>query len=196
MSPVLLLFSASVTKPSGIINSFVDPVVYSLCLVASLVCALFISIGGLRYVTSSGDPFRLSRAKNTMRGALVGLIVVLSATTMTTILTHIYPSTGTATDYSLPSLSTIQPKPVSNGLVDILIKSITGVLNNIIQTVAQPFLKALQFFTTSTPLLTNNKAVFNLWISLAGIADSLFVLVIVLIGFHIMSASSLSLIHI
>lgn len=45
--------------------------------VVSFVAVVFIIIGGVQYVTSSGDPSKAVRAKNTIMYAVIGLIVAL-----------------------------------------------------------------------------------------------------------------------
>lgn len=71
-----------------------------------------------------------------------------------------------------------------------IIKTVTGLLSSIINAIASPFLNALEFFTKSTPLMASNKAVFNLWLAIVGIADVLLILIVALVGFQVMSASS------
>ena len=71
-----------------------------------------------------------------------------------------------------------------------LIKAVTGFLNNIIQAVAAPFLSALDYFTKQTPLTASNPGVFNLWLAVVGITDVLFILIVALLGFHVMSAAT------
>jgi hypothetical protein len=46
---------------------------------ASLVAVAFIVWGGLIYITSTGDPERLSRAKSTIGHSAVGLVIVIAA---------------------------------------------------------------------------------------------------------------------
>jgi len=181
---------ADVSSAASVMRSYVQPVIQGLCVAASLVCAFFLTTGGYHYMTSSGNPENLEHAKRTIRNALIGLVTVLAAVVLTTILTHAYGGSSAALSAKLPSLTPVQPDPVSNGLLDILVKAITGLLNNIIQSVAAPFLQALTFFTTSTPLMADNSAVFNLWLVVVGMTDVLFTLVIALLGFHIMSAST------
>jgi hypothetical protein len=171
-------------------RQYVTPVIQSLCVIASLVCAFFLTTGGFHYMTSSGSPESLDNAKRTLRNALVGLVVVLGAAALTTILTHAYSGSSTALNAKLPSLNPITPAHTSNGLVDIIIKAVTGLLNNIIQSIGAPFLKALTFFTTSTPLMTANSVVFNLWLVVVGMTDVIFTVVVALLGFHIMGAST------
>lgn len=181
---------ADVSSAASVMHDFVAPVMQTLCVVAALVCVFFLVNAGYHYMTSSGNPEKLEQAKHTLKTALIGLVIVLAAGVLTEILTHAYAGSSQALTQKLPNLTTIQPTPVSNGLVSILIKAITGVLNNIIQSIASPFLKALSFFTSSTPLMAANSSVFNLWLAIVGMCDVLFVLVVALLGFHIMSAAT------
>ncbi len=181
---------ADATAAANVMRAYVTPVVRTMCVLASLVCVAFLVNGGFHYMTSSGNPEKLDHAKRVIRNALIGLVIVLAAATLTSILAHAYAGSRGTISQNLPGLTAIPPVPVSNGLIDIIIKAITGLLNNIIQTVASPFLKALTFFTTSTPLMSANSAVFNLWLTMVGITDALFVLVVALLGFHVMSLAS------
>jgi hypothetical protein len=178
---------------ASVMHSYITPIVGTMVVLASLVCVFFIVNSGFHYLTSSGKPERLEHAKLVLRNALIGLIIVVAAGTLTAVLSHAYGSPGGSVNQQLPVLSAIKPQPVSNGLVDVLIKAITGLLNNIIQSAAQPFLKALAFFTTATPLMAANSSVFNLWLVIVGIADALFVLVVALLGFHVMSYATFGL---
>jgi len=184
---------ADVSAAGQTMRSFVGPVFATLCVLASLVCVFFLVNGGIAYMTSSGRPDKLDHAKKIIRNALLGLVLVLAAGALTAILTHAYRSAGGSGAGQLPSLVSIQPDPSSGGLVDILIKAIVGLLQNIMQTAAQPFLKALAYFTHSTPLMAANTSVFSLWLAVVGIADALFVLVVALLGFHLMSYATLGL---
>ncbi len=181
---------ADTSSAGSVMHAYVAPIMRTLCAVASVVCVFFIANGGYGYMTSSGNPEQLEHAKRILRNALIGLVIVLAAGVMTEILTHAYASGAATSNAKLPQLQAIPPDKVSNGLVAVLIKAITGLLNNIIQAVAQPFLHALSFFTSSTELMANNSAVFNLWLAMVGICDGLFVLVVALLGFHIMSGAT------
>lgn len=141
-------------------------------------------------MTSGGKPDDLEKAKRVIRNALLGLGIVLAAVALTAILTHAYGMSNSAGHTKLPALQAIPPTKVSNGLIDVLIKAIIGLMNNIIQSVAQPILSALSFFTISTQLLASNSSVFNLWLVVVSIADALFVLVVALLGFHVMGAAT------
>ena len=184
-------FMADASSATNVIHAYVVPLLRTLCTLASVACVIFLIHGGFVYMTSAGKPERLDQAKRIIRNALIGLLIVLCAGVINEVLSHAYSASATATNAQLPQLQAIPPDKVSNGLVAALIKAITGLLNNIVQTVAQPFLHALSFFTSSTGLMAANSAVFNLWLIMAGICDGLFVLVVALLGFHVMSASTL-----
>lgn len=188
--PALLM---GVTTASGVMRSFVSPVMLTLCAAASLTCVFFVVNGGIAYMTSAGKPEQLENAKKILRNALVGLVIVFAAGALTQILMHAYPSTSAATHSAVPKLTAINPAPPSNGLVAVIIKAITGVLNDIVQFLTSSFLKSLAFFTKATPLMADNQTVFNMWLGVVGMSDVLFVLVIALLGFHVMSATSFGL---
>lgn len=172
-------------------RDYVAPTMQTLAALASIACVFFLVNGGYQYMTSSGKPDALDHAKRVMRNAVLGLVIVLAAATITSILTSAYGHPAGGVTSTLPNLQAIPPQDVGNGLIDVLIKAVTGLLNNIIQAVATPFLAALDFFTKSTPLMASNPSVFNLWLAVVGMTDALFVIILALVGFHVMSATSL-----
>lgn len=173
-----------------VMRDYVGPTIRMLAGLASIACVFFLVNGGYQYITSSGNPEALENAKRIIKNALIGLVLVIGAATLTTILSGAYGNPSNTTGATLPSLETIEPEDVGSGLVEVLIKAITGFLNNIIQAVATPFLAALDYFTKETPLMAKNSGVFNLWLAMVGITDVLFILVVALLGFHVMSAST------
>jgi len=184
----LTLF-ANASAASNAMRSFLDPVIVTLCVIASLSCTFFLVTGGIQYMTSNGNPDNLEHAKRTLKNALIGLVLVIAAATLTAILSHAYGSAaGTMAD-KFPTLTPIQQNS-STSFWDVVTKAIIHVLENIVNSIGEPFVKALSYFTNSTPLMGDNSNVFNLWLALVGIADALFVLVVALLGFHVMSFSS------
>lgn len=171
-------------------QNYVAPTIQTLAALASIACVFFIVNAGYLYMTSSGKPEQMDHAKHVLKNALLGLLIVLAAATLVSILSNAYGSPHDVNNATLPNLQSIPPNDVGNGLIDILIKAVTGFLNNIIQAVATPFLDALNFFTKSTPLMAENQSVFNFWLAMVGISDVLFVVIIALLGFHVMSAST------
>lgn len=181
---------ASMSGAAKVMSDYIAPTVQTLAGLAALVCTFFIVNAGYLYMTSSGQPDRLEHAKRVLRNSLLGLVIVLSAMTIASLLSHAYGAPHGVTEATLPKLQTISPEQPSNGLVDVLIKAVVGFLNTIIQAVATPFLAALDYFTKATPLMAQNASVFNLWLAIVGIADGLLIIVLALIGFHVMSAAS------
>lgn len=172
------------------IHNYVAPTLYMFAGIASLACAFFIAQGGYLYMASAGRPDNLDHAKRVLRNAVLGLMIVFAATAITSVLANAYGHPAHGTQASLPSLNAITPAAPSNGLVEVLINAVIGFLNTIIQAVAAPFLGALSYFTTKTPLMVENPSVFNLWLAIVGMTDVLFAVVLALLGFHVMSATS------
>lgn len=144
-------------------------------------------------MASTGSPERLDQAKRIIRNALIGLVLVLAAASLTAILAHAYTSSGSAPAESFPTLQTIET-PKDNGNVwDVMFKAVVNFLRHVVEAAAEPFLKAISYFINSTPLMGSNSSVFNLWLAIVGLADALFVLVIALIGFQVMSFESLGI---
>lgn len=172
-------------------RDYVMPLVQILSGLGGLVSVFFIIQAGYLYMTSSGKPDQMEHAKDILKKALLGLIIILSAITLTTVLTSAYGTPNSPANATLPSLEAVAEEEQSNGFLDMVVKAITGVLSQIVNAIATPFLNALDFFTTSTPSMASNPTVFNFWIAMVGIGNILFILVLVLIGFHVMSASAL-----
>ncbi len=181
---------ADASSATNVVHAYVVPLLRTLCTLGTVASVVFLIHGGFVYMTSAGKPERLEQAKRIIRNALIGLLIILGAGIINEVLAHAYAASAVTNSAKLPQLQAIPPDKVSNGLVAAIIKAVTGFLNNIVQTVAQPFLHALSFFTASTGLMAANSAVFNLWLVMVGICDALFVLVVALLGFHVMSAST------
>ena len=64
----------SSTLPSVIVN-----ILNAIILVAGIIAAIFIVVGGVNYMTSAGDPGKVAKAKNTIIYALIGLVVCVLA---------------------------------------------------------------------------------------------------------------------
>ena len=83
-SPVLAA-SADVTK----VQTFIQGVIQVLVTLAGLISAGFFVWGGIGYITSSGDPEKLDRAKKTIVYSAIGLVIVLGAFLISTIVTQL-----------------------------------------------------------------------------------------------------------
>lgn len=61
------------------VKNIIGTVVNILSIIVGAVSVIMIIIGGLRYITSSGDSSNVQAAKNTILYAIVGLIIVVFA---------------------------------------------------------------------------------------------------------------------
>ena len=172
------------------VANFTQDALTTLIVLASTAVVFFLIRGGYMYMTSSGNPAALEDAKRTIRNALIGLAIVIGAAVFSSLLNSamIEPSAGsTVTNLEL---APIQPVEQTGTLTQILLDSVSGFLQNIIQSATKPILDGITWFLTSTPSLSTNSVVFNFWLVIVGITDSLFAIGIALLGFHVMSAST------
>ena len=181
---------ASTTAVQNVMQSYISPTVTTLTVLASLASVFFLIMGGFQYMTSTGDPEKLGRAKKIIKNALIGLALVIAAATITAILSNAYSGASGPVGEQLPTLQEIENIETDSGIVDVLINAVVGLLRKIVESAAEPFLKSLSYFINSTPLMGSNPHVFNLWLAIVGIADVLFVLVVALLGFQVMSFST------
>lgn len=71
--------SGECVKPDDLVFNLINWVIT----VAGIVSAVFLVYGGIQYVTSSGDPNKLKRAKDTILYSLIGLAIVALAISIT-----------------------------------------------------------------------------------------------------------------
>lgn len=83
--PIVLSGLAFAADPNGVgqINNFVKNIIQILTGIASLIAVAFIVIGGLHYITSSGNPEQLDKAKRTIMYASLGLVITIAAFAIT-----------------------------------------------------------------------------------------------------------------
>ncbi len=172
------------------LQNYLRPIMYSLVGLAGVVSAFFIVQGGIEYMTSAGRPDKLEHAKKILKNALIGLVIVIAAGTLTSILNNAYQQGGGNVAEQLPTLQPVQTDTGGGGITEVLINAIIGLFKHIITSAGKPFIEALSYFTHETPLMANNPAVFKLWLTVLGISNVLFVLGVALIGFQVMSAAS------
>jgi hypothetical protein len=77
--------------PAGVsqVEGFMQSVIQALAGLAGLVATAFIMIGGFGYITSSGNPARLEKAKRTLLHSGVGLVIVIGAFVISSIITSL-----------------------------------------------------------------------------------------------------------
>jgi len=162
----------------------------TLTLLASLATSFFLILGAYQYITSSGKPGALEGAKKTIKNALIGLALIFFANTFVSILHTAFTTPSIDTTSGELALLPLEPVTVENSLTQILIDAIGALLQIIIQSITKPITDAVINFLTTTPLLATNSVVFNFWLTMLGITDALFALVVAALGFHFMSAST------
>ena len=179
---------ADAQAASETLKASISPLFSTMITVAAVLCVLVIIFGGYYYMSSGGNPEKLERAKKTLRNAFVGFVVILGAGTLVAVMQNAYSSRPVAPT----QITAQQPKvEASVGIGDVVNEAIKGFVKGVVDSIGKPIVDALKQFTTATPLMAQNGAVFNLWIIMVAIADVLFLLVIGLIGFRIMGASVL-----
>lgn len=67
--------SDPVTGPNGILRKITSIV----AVIAGIAAVIILIVGGMEYVTSSGDPQKAAGARSTIIGALVGLVIIAAA---------------------------------------------------------------------------------------------------------------------
>lgn len=82
-TPVLAANGGSV----GQVDSFIRSLIQALAGLAGLVATGFFVIGGFRYITSSGNPQHLERAKRTILFSATGLAITIAAFVLSNIVT-------------------------------------------------------------------------------------------------------------
>ena len=187
---ILAYPSVAFAAPNAEVAQFTSNTLNTLTIFASLVSAFFLIKGGYLYITSTGQQDALESAKKTIRNALVGLVLVLAANTFASLLTNAFTTPTVTSNTSVINLEPLEPAVPSEGLTQVLIDAIAAFLQNIVQSATKPITSALGSFLTNTPQVSTNSVIFNFWIVIVGIADSLFALMIALIGFQFMSSST------
>jgi len=77
--------SADVTK----VQNFITNIVQTMVLLAGSLASAFFVWGGVRYITSSGNPETLESAKKTILYSAIGLTIALAALVITNIVTQL-----------------------------------------------------------------------------------------------------------
>ena len=186
----LLLPSVAFAASNPDVDRFASDAMSVILALAGTAVVFFLVRGGYLYITSSGDPAALDDAKRTIRNALIGLTIVIAAAFMSNLLTQSLEQSATGGSATALQLAPIEPQTQTGTLTQILLDAVSGFLQNIIGSVTKPILNGIMWFLTSTPSLSNNSVVFNFWLIMVGITDSLFAVAIALLGFRVMSASS------
>lgn len=75
--------SIGLNNPARDANGALTSILNVVYMVAGIVAVIVIVVAGYLYVTSSGDAAQTKRAKNAILGAVAGIVVIISAFTIT-----------------------------------------------------------------------------------------------------------------
>ena len=176
---------------SSDITQYTSNTLGMITLIATASAVFFLVKGGYQYITSSGKPDSLENAKKTIRNALIGLCIVLGASLFVSILSNAFNNSTTSTTTNAINITPITSVAPSDGLTQVLIDAVSSFLQNIVESASKPIVDGIMGFLTTTPTLLNNSVILKFWVVILGIVDSLFVVVVALLGLHFMSASTL-----
>lgn len=62
---------------TGLISGILQSVINTMIFLAGSIAVIMVVVGGIRYITSDGDPGAATKAKNTIIYALVGVVVAI-----------------------------------------------------------------------------------------------------------------------
>ncbi len=182
------VFAAS-SAPSEV-TSFTTDALHIITIIASGAAVFFLLRGGYIYITSTGRPDALEDAKKTIRNALLGLVIVLAASSIVSLFTGaLTGNVGGGSTATLP-VTQIESVAPQGGLTQVLIDAVNGFIQNIVQSATKPIVDGIMTFLATTPSLMANSTIVKFWLIMLGITDSLFVLIVALLGLQFMSAST------
>ena len=78
--------AAAQAAPAPTLNNVIDSLRIWLTGLLAAVATLFLTIGGLRYMTAAGDPGQIERAKVALKSAVIGYALAALAPVLVTIL--------------------------------------------------------------------------------------------------------------
>lgn len=180
---------AAINNPE--VANFTNTTLNTIIAFASLATTFFLVKGGYLYMTSSGKPDALEEAKKTIKNALLGLALVLGAAVYANLLNNAFTTPANTYSAQQISLTAIEPIKPQGGLTQVILDAVNGFFQSIIQSATKPLVDGILGFLASTPSVATNSVVFNFWLIMLGIVDSLFALAVAVFGFQLMSARSL-----
>ena len=177
-------------QTNTLVTQFTNQTLHTLIVIASLVSVFFLIKGGYSYITSTGKPDALEHAKKTIRNALIGLILVISAGFLSQLLNNAFTTPSSPASVSPLKLQPIIPVNPPGGLTQVLLDAINGFIQTIVLSATKPLIDGIISLLTTTPAVASNSVIFNFWLTMVGIVDALYILLIAIFGFQFMSATS------
>ncbi len=172
------------------ITTYTNNTLSMITAIAGIASVFFLIKAGYQYLTSSGNPQSLISAKQTIRSAMVGLVIVLASGVLISLFNNALSSASTSATSSVVNLSPLNSVKPSDGLTQVLIDAVSAFMQNIVESATKPIVDGILGYLATTPSLLSNQVVVNFWMVSLGIVDSLFVVVAALLGLQVMSADT------
>ncbi len=187
---LLLPHHVFAVSTSSEITQYTSDTLNIITVIASAAAVFFLIKGGYLYMSSTGKPEAITQAKKTIKNALIGLVIVLGASLIVSLFNGALNSSTTGGNSPAVSINPIESAKPADGLTQVLIDAVSGFMQNIVESATKPIVDGIIGYLTTTPSLLANKVVFNFWLVILGITDSLFAIIVALLGLHFMSAST------
>ena len=172
------------------VTGFTSEALGIITLISTAAAVFFLIRGGFIYITSTGKPEALEEAKKTIRNSLIGLVIILSANLIVSIMTQSLTGGSENTPLSTLNVSQIETVKPRDGLTQVLIDAINGFIQNVVESATKPIVDGVMGFLTTTPQLLSNSVITKFWLIILSITDSLFVLLVAILGLQFMSANT------
>ena len=172
------------------VSSFTTDTISLITVISAAAAAFFLVRGGFIYITSTGKPEALADAKKTIRNAVLGLVVILAANVIINVFSSALTGSNGSTAPSNLTFAQVETVKPSNGLTQVLIDAVDGMLQNVVESATKPVVDSILGFLTTTPQLLDNATITKFWLIILSITDSLFVIFTALLGLNLMSAST------
>ena len=138
------------------------PLTQTLAALGGLTATFFLAWAGLEYITSAGNPLRLNRAKQIFKNALLGLLLILLAATLVSVLKSSYQN-NLDLDTALPSPSVELSQVGASDQQSSAGSAVSDFLYQVVLASLHPFLDLMSHLIQQTPLAGQNAVVVQLW---------------------------------
>jgi len=172
------------------ITDFTNNTLSIILAIAGVAEVLFLIKAGYQYMMSAGKPDSLMSAKKTIRNAVVGLIMVIGAAVLVSIFNSALTANTPDAANSTINITALESTTPSDGLTQVLIDAVSAFMQNIVESATKPIVNGVLSYLTTTPSLMANKTVVNFWLISLGIVDSLFIVIVALLGLRVMSGDT------
>ena len=172
------------------VSNFTSETLALVTLLTTATAVFFLIKSGYLYMVSAGNPELIAEAKKTIKNSLIGLVIVLSASFLVSLMKEALIGGQASTTSSSLALVEVESVEVDNALSQVLMDSISGLIQNMVSSATKPIIDGVMTFLSSTPTVLGNEVVLKFWLIILGITNSLMVLVVALLGLELMSGSS------